>query len=441
MRRRSSRRFGRLLAELADSRPRGLRALYVCYLALDDPLVHTQVVAYLRGLASAGNVVHLLTFETARLSRRRRHELRATMAAAGIAWHGLRYHKRPSLPATVLDTIAGAGLVAWLGRRHGLDVVHARAHVPAAMALLARVAGRRRQALIFDVRGLMAEEYEDAGRWRRDSVPFRLTKAVERAALRRAAGIVVLTERIREQLFGTAPRPDVSVIPCCADLLQIQAAASERATIRARLGVGDETPVLVYVGKFTGWYMAAEMAAFFHTAREVIPGLHFLVLTQAHGEEIEQALRAVGADPADVTITSAPHDRVGAYLAAADAAISFIRPSPSKASSSPTKIGEYLGAGLPIACTAGVGDLDAQITPEIGVLVDAHDSDSHLQAARRLAELMAGPDTASRCQTAARALFSLDEVGLPRYRALYEHVSRQMRSRDCEGDARVRHRG
>ena len=28
-----------------------LRALYICYLSLDDPLVHTQVLAYLRGLA------------------------------------------------------------------------------------------------------------------------------------------------------------------------------------------------------------------------------------------------------------------------------------------------------------------------------------------------------------------------------------------------------
>jgi hypothetical protein len=88
-------------------------ALYTCYLGLDDPLVRTQVVAYLSGLAERGHRIHLLTFETA-LSRARRRELRAEMASHGIHWHGLRYHKRPRLPATVFDALAGAAAVVWL---------------------------------------------------------------------------------------------------------------------------------------------------------------------------------------------------------------------------------------------------------------------------------------------------------------------------------------
>src|SRR5204863_505449 len=54
-------------------------ALYICYLGLADPLVRTQVVAYLAGLAERGHRIHLLTFETD-LSRARRRELRAEMA-------------------------------------------------------------------------------------------------------------------------------------------------------------------------------------------------------------------------------------------------------------------------------------------------------------------------------------------------------------------------
>src|SRR3954451_169216 len=219
-----------------EPRPR-LRALYLCYLSLDDPLVQTQVVAYLRGLATAGNRIHLLTFETARLTRERRRALCSTLAAEGIRWHGLRYHKRPSLPATVFDAVAGAAYAALLVRRHRLDTLHARAHVPAAMALIARRLARRRPSLIFDIRGLMAEEYEDAGRWRRDGIPFRLTKAVERTAIRESAGIVVLTEAIRGQLFGDERAHHVRVIPCCADLEQLAAATPERHRIRAELGV------------------------------------------------------------------------------------------------------------------------------------------------------------------------------------------------------------
>ena len=43
--------------------PRLLRSLYVCYLSLEDPLVETQVVAYLEGLARRGHTIHLLTDE------------------------------------------------------------------------------------------------------------------------------------------------------------------------------------------------------------------------------------------------------------------------------------------------------------------------------------------------------------------------------------------
>ncbi len=98
-----------------------LRSLYVCYLSLEDPLVQTQVVAYLAGLSRLGHTIHLLTFETSRLTRSRRREIRAELAKKGIAWHGLRYHKRPSLLATFVSfsgRILPRGCYAAIGSGH-----------------------------------------------------------------------------------------------------------------------------------------------------------------------------------------------------------------------------------------------------------------------------------------------------------------------------------
>src|ERR1044072_6750367 len=92
--------------ERAAARAR-LRALYFCYLSLDDPLVHTQVVAYLAGLTAQGHTVHLLTYEP-KMTRARRRALRNELRAKGISWHHVRYHKRPSLPATIFDALVGA---------------------------------------------------------------------------------------------------------------------------------------------------------------------------------------------------------------------------------------------------------------------------------------------------------------------------------------------
>src|SRR4051794_39164827 len=192
----------------------GLRSLYICYLSLDDPLVHTQVVAYLEGLAKRGHTIHLLTFDTP-LSGERRAALGADLAARGIAWHSLRYHKRPSLPATTFDVAAGALKAVRLVRRHGLGAIHARNHVPAAMALLAgRLTGAR---LIFDLRGLMAEEYVDAGHGRRGGMAYRITQWVQRRATGAAAAVVVLTHRLRREMADALPQ-DTEVIPCCVDL-------------------------------------------------------------------------------------------------------------------------------------------------------------------------------------------------------------------------------
>lgn len=414
----------------AASAGRQVRALYICYLSLDDPLTHTQVVAYLKGLARAGHAIHLLTFEPRRLSRSERTQLRGQMAQAGISWHHLRYHKRPSLPATAYDTLVGALYACWLSGRHRLNVFHARSHVPAAMSMLAgQLLRRRTPALIFDIRGLMGEEYVDAGRWRPGGAPFRLVKAVERSAIERAAGIVVLTERVREQLFGTLPTARVFVIPCCADLGELTAHQQQPVAVD---GIAAGATVMVYVGKLEGWYMAAEMADFFATARRVIPDLHFMILTQGTDAPVRDRLEQLGCG-GDFTITSALAHEVGGYLATADFGVSFIRPAPSKASSSPTKVGEYLAAGLPVLATSGVGDLDSLLLPGVGVLVNEHTDEAYIDATNAVLALLSNPDVSQRCREVAQAELSLEGVGIPRYLALYAHVAQALTSRAGAG--------
>jgi glycosyltransferase involved in cell wall biosynthesis len=403
--------------------PDSLRSLYICYLSLEDPLVHTQVVAYLEGLAAAGHTIHLLTYEPA-LTSEHRGALESDLSARGITWHSLRYHKRPSLPATVYDALAGAIVAARLVRRHRLDAVHARNHVPAATALIVRrLTGCK---LIFDMRGLMAEEYADAGRWRDDGVPFRLTKRVEAAAIRAAEGMVVLTQAVRRHLFADRPEPPhLEVIPCCADIDALGAASRDGASARAELDAG-ERPILLYVGKFTGWYMEREMVDFYVAARDQIAGLLLVILTQADRGPALEALEHAGIDAADYRITSVPSDEVGRFTAAADAGICFIRPCLSKISSSPTKIGEYLAGGLPVVSGHGIGDVDALLDDRgVGVLVHEFAQSAYSDAAEALGGLIRDGATAERCREVAARELSLRDVGVPRYDRLYRAVAQR----------------
>src|SRR6185437_10778460 len=91
-------------------RDRAMRMLYISYFGIREPLVGTQVLPYLRRLCAQGIEVHLLTFEPglARWPGAERALVHQRLAADGIQWHCRAYHRRPSLPATVYDIVAGA---------------------------------------------------------------------------------------------------------------------------------------------------------------------------------------------------------------------------------------------------------------------------------------------------------------------------------------------
>jgi glycosyltransferase involved in cell wall biosynthesis len=402
--------------------------LYLCYFGLREPLVQTQVLPYLRELVAGGVRVSLLTFETRPSESWTPEELeseRARLEAQGIRWHWRVYHKRPSLPATLYDVAAGARVASSLRKRGEADVFHARSHVAALMAALAK--RRRGGRMLFDIRGFMPEEYADAGVWPKDGALYRGVKVVERSLMRSADAFVVLTEKAREILFHGRDEADgrpVEVIPCCVDTERFRAAdAFTREAVREELGIDAGRRVFVYVGALGGWYLTDEMAALLARAHADDPRTFTLVLTQSPPEMIADSLRARGVSDEDFLIRRAAPRDVPRYLKAADAAVSFIKPCYSKLSSSPTKLAEYLAAGLPVVCNAGVGDVDAVVEGErVGVIVRELSAEAYGAALREVEALGREPGIADRCRDAARRRFDLTTVGGPRYRRLYRRL-------------------
>ena len=97
----------------------GRRVLFISYNGMLDPLGQSQVLPYLRELASRGVRFTLLSFERAKAFEPQGvsqcEQLRDKLKAQGIEWHWLRYHQRPSIPATIYDVMAGYRKAASVG--------------------------------------------------------------------------------------------------------------------------------------------------------------------------------------------------------------------------------------------------------------------------------------------------------------------------------------
>lgn len=409
----------------------GIKALYVCYFGVREPLVRTQVIPYLREIAKDGVEMHLLTFEPENWDSGEAEAEAKALAEQGITWHRRRYHKWPSVPATFYDILVGTLAVRSLTKRFGFDILHARVHIPALMATVARRLMRRKPKIIFDIRGFFPEEYTDAGIWPENGLLYRTAKRVERWLLKEADAFVVLTEKARDILFPGSRetgadelgRP-VEVIPCCVDLKRFESAnASSRAEIRRELGIGDRF-VAAYVGAFGGWYLTNETADLLGAIRAVRPDAFLLILTQSDPKMILPRLRTHGFSEGDLKIMKVASDEIPRHLSAADVAVSFIKPSYSKQASSPTKNAEYLAAGLPIIANSGVGDVDALIAENgVGVLIDDFDDGSYRAAIRTVLQI---GDVSDRCRAVAKEHFDLETIGGTRYRRLYVSILRQM---------------
>jgi len=404
------------------------KGLYICYFGINEPLVQTQVLPYLREIRKGGVEMHLLTFEPAlgEWEGGAIEELEMVLAADDIKWHRLKYHKWPSVPATLYDLMIGMFKVLSLGRKYRFSVYHSRGHIPAPVACIAKWALGGK--FLFDIRGFMPEEYSDAGVWKANGVLFRTVKRVEKWLMSKADGFVVLTERAREILFPESTesgfdklgRP-VEVIPCCVDLKRPIAGQSAADTRENRLPDAAGKKVIVYVGSFGGWYMTDEMLDMFDHARRGGDSSFALILTQRGVDGIVDGLVKRGFAKSDFMVATVPPSEIFGYLELADLAISFIRPCYSKLSSSPTKIAEYLAAGVPVICNSSVGDVDAMVRDNrVGVIIDGFKDADYVRALNELDKLYADGDLRKRCRDTAKRLFDLESVGGVRYRRIYK---------------------
>lgn len=392
----------------------GIGVLYISYSGMLEPLGQSQVLAYQERL-SVRHPVHLISFERSEDWARAddRQAVAARIFNAGIHWHPLRYHKRFSFLSTTWDILRGSLTGMRIAREHRLAIVHARSYVPSAMALvIKKVTGVK---FVFDMRGFWADERVDGGLWLRGGWMYRGAKWFEKRFLLGADHVVSLTHAAVREMRGfdylEGRMPPMTVIPTCADLSLF--------VPRLPRPVGF---VLGYVGSAGTWYLFDAVVACFAELLKLRPEASLLVINRNEHEYIREKLIAGKVGLERVELRAAPHTDVSAHMARMSAGVFFIKPTYSKQASAPTKLGEFLGCGVPCLSNSGVGDMAGVLEGDhVGVAVNEFDAASLRAGLKRLVALTETRDIQSRCVDAAHRHFALDE-GVKRYSEVYREL-------------------
>lgn len=394
----------------------GTRLLYISYNGLMEPLGQSQVWQYLQPL-SDDHEITLLTFEKPGDLQDeegfKRHK--AEIEEAGIRWVPLRYHKTPSLPATLYDLGKGFYAAARLVRRQDIEAVHARGHIPAVLALyLKRTLGTR---FLFDMRGFWADAWAEGGRGSTSSPVYRVLKRLERAFLAEADQIVCLTETAREvlpEMHGVdGELAPISVIPTCVnhDLFHPTDAPP------------DGPLTVAYVGSVGTVYRFDAVLDCFCVLREQRPEARLLVINKGQHDHIREAASERGIPSETIEVLERPHRDVPAELERAHAGIFFYKPTFSRKATSPTKLAELLACGLPCISHEAVGDVGRVLTEnEAGVAISEFSTEAYEQAVDELLTLLADEGTRQRCRKTATSEFSLSS-GVKAYDRIYRELA------------------
>jgi len=400
-----------------------MKVLYISYDGIMEPLGQSQVLQYLKRLAKDHSIT-LVSYEKRDdwSQESLRHALIEEIKAAGIKWYPLRYHKRPTVAATSYDIGVGFLLGGFLVWRENIEIVHARSYVSSVIAL--GLKALLDVKFVFDMRGFWADEKVDGGQWIKGSLLYRIAKWFERRFLLGADRVVSLTraavEEMRRFPYLQGRMPAFEVITTCTDLDLFHPRWE-----MDRSGTADATTfTLGYVGSVRLWYLFDEVLVCFKLLQDMASSARLLVINRGEHAYIRERLASYGIDEETVELRAVGYADVPREICRMDAGLFFVKPVFSSLAKAPTKLGEFLGCGVPCLGNAELADMASILESErVGVVLRDWDQDQIKEALRRLLSLVRAPETPGRCRKTAERHLSLDH-GAYAYARIYEELGR-----------------
>jgi glycosyltransferase involved in cell wall biosynthesis len=204
--------------------------------------------------------------------------------------------------------------------------------------------------------------------------------AAERELIHRADAVVTVSDEIADLLQR---EQDLSTRPSVVLNTPVRAAITHSGeySVRRAAGVGDDVRLLVYSGYV---HPARGLDTAIHTLT-LLPDVRLAVVANRANEQVtdlENLAVQLGVEDRLHIVPYVPQHAVADYLSSADLAVICFRKTPNNELSLPTKLAEYLHAGLPVACSDVKTLSDYVRAHDLGTVFTADDPQSMAVAVR-----------------------------------------------------------
>jgi glycosyltransferase involved in cell wall biosynthesis len=315
-----------------------------------------------------------------------------------------------------------------LCKEKNISIVHCRSYISALIGL--KLKEKYGTKFIFDMRGFWADERVEGNIWNLKNPLFKLVydffKKQEIAFLNNADYTIILTKAGKDSITRRKEiRSDINiqVIPCCADLDHFNFHNINQTTtneVRKSFGFNEQQRIYSYLGSIGTWYLLDEMLDLFKEIHLSDSNARFIFFTADKPSDILEKAKAKGLTASLFSIQKVQRANLPALLSICYASVFFIKPSFSKTASSPTKMGELMGMGIPLICNANVGDVSYIMDDtHAGIVVERFDAESLHEIALQCSNLQSFSKEEMR--KGAVQWYSLEE-GIANYKKVYEIV-------------------
>lgn len=343
----------------------------ILYLSIDgllDPLGQSQILGYVFGGRAEGLRFHFLTFEKpSRLNRETILNTKTLLASRDYQWSYLIFQVRASLFFKIfglLKFIFKAGIIL----NHGsFSHIHARSFIPVIAALILKALFPTVK-VILDTRGSWILERAESLNAKHFFLPDlgAVSRCIQTLIYRRSDFVIFQTESAKSafdlQIISKTSGSKSYLIRNSANFGVFKPLTPhQRELERVRLGIGRDDLCLGYVGSLGTWYLDKEIMSIYFRLKCFYPSgkYKFLLVSPDPPSHGSDSLRAsiFNGDIDLIYISSRVADLPFIYNCI-DYLVCFIRPTPSKRASSPTKFPEAFACGTPVLTNSGIGDFD-----------------------------------------------------------------------------------